>query len=230
MDFAMGEGRASIAVAIDGPAGAGKSTVARTVAARLGFQYLDTGMMYRAVTRALLDRGTDIADPSSVAVAAQDLDVTVDGERVFVDGIEQTSRIRTPEVTAAVSSVSAVKAVREAMVRIQRNAAKGRDIVMDGRDIASVVLPDAACKIYLDASIEERARRRLADFGWTSDRLPELVEDLRRRDRFDSTRAESPLIRVADAVTVDTTGLQPEDTVNKILEIIRSCRSGQREQ
>lgn len=212
------------AVAIDGPAGAGKSTVARAVAERLGLQYLDTGMMYRAVTRALLDRGVDVGDPEAVGRAVEGLRVSVEAGRVYVDGEDLTDRIRSPEVNAAVSAVAAVRQVREAMVRLQRAIAEEREIVMDGRDIGSVVLPGAACKIYLDAAVEERARRRLADYGWPPERLPEVVEEVRRRDFLDSTRAESPLVRPADAVVVDTTGLSRDEVVERVVAIVRERR------
>jgi cytidylate kinase len=194
-------------VAIDGPAGSGKSTLARALAARLGVERLDTGAMYRAVTWAALDRGVDPADTAAVADLARTLDIAV-GERVTADGVDVTAAIRRPDVSGRVSVVAANPGVRRAMVERQRAwvAARGGGVV-EGRDIGSVVLPDADVKLYLTASAEERARRRHEE-GPTA---------LARRDRLDSTRAASPLAVPEGARVVDTTHREVDDLVEEVL-------------
>ncbi|MBV8986362.1 MAG: (d)CMP kinase, partial [Acidimicrobiia bacterium] len=196
-------------VAIDGPAGSGKSTVARAVAERLGVAYLDTGAMYRSVSFAALRDGVDPADGEALAKLAGNLDIGL-GERVLVDGIDATAAIRGADVTAIVSTVSAHPAVRADMVRRQREwAAEHGGGVAEGRDIGTVVFPDADVKVFLTASEEERARRRQRD-----DRAPDVnavAADLARRDALDSNRATSPLVAADDAVVIDTTGRTVDD-------------------
>ena len=205
-------------VAIDGPAGSGKSTVARTVAQRLGIAYLDTGAMYRSVAFAALDHGVDPADGEALAKLASALDIQL-GERVLVDGVDATTAIRGPEVTAIVSAVSAHPPVRAEMVRRQRQWAETHGGgVAEGRDIGSVVFPDADVKVFLTASEEERARRRQRD-----DRAPDVAAvaaDLARRDAIDSTRATSPLRPADDAVVIDTTGRTVDDVVDQVLGLL----------
>jgi cytidylate kinase len=207
-------------VAIDGPAGAGKSTLARAVADHLGLERLDTGAMYRAVTWAALRRGVDLADADAVARLARRLDIDV-GERVVVDGEDATAAIRTPEVDAAVSVVAANPEVRAELVRRQRAwvAQRGRGVV-EGRDIGTVVLPDADLKVYLTASSDTRARRRAEERG-RGRSLGEVAADLTRRDRLDSTRAASPLPSVrdvaADAKVIDSTGKSARSVFEEVL-------------
>jgi cytidylate kinase len=204
-------------IAIDGPAASGKSTVGELLARRLGYLYFDTGVMYRAVTWAALDRGIPIEDETAVAALAGELRIDVtpptadDGRQytVLADGTDITWEIRTPEVNAAVSPVSAYAGVRREMVRQQRRVAAGGGVVMVGRDIGTVVLPDADLKIYLDASVEERARRR-----WKQDRArgeesdyEAVLASMRRRDEIDSGRDISPLRVAEDAVVLDSTHL-----------------------
>ena len=201
------EGSHGVTVAIDGPAGSGKSTLSRALAARLGLQRLDTGAMYRSVAWAALQRGVDPADTDAVAGVARDLDLDV-GDRVVADGTDITAAIRGPEVSAAVSSVAANPAVRELMVDRQRAwvATPGGGVV-EGRDIGSVVLPDADLKLYLDASPEVRAARR----------AEEGAEAVARRDRLDSTRVASPLEQADGARVVDTGAHSVEEIVELVM-------------
>jgi cytidylate kinase len=205
-------------VAIDGPAGSGKSTVARAVARRLGVAYLDTGAMYRSVAFAALRDGVDPGDGEALAKLAGGLDIQL-GERVLVDGVDATAAIRGPEVTAIVSAVSAHPPVRADMVRRQREwASEHGGGVAEGRDIGTVVFPDADAKVFLTASESERARRRQKD-----DRAPDVgavAADLARRDAIDSNRHASPLRPADDAVVIDTTGRTVDDVVNQVLGLL----------
>lgn len=212
-------------IAIDGPSGTGKSSVAREVARRLGAGYLDTGAMYRAVTLVVLDDAIDPTDAAAVATRAQGLQIEIstdpEVDRVVADGREVTTEIRSAEVTAAVSAVSAVPAVRRVLVQEQRRLADGSTIVIEGRDIGTVVFPGARLKIFLTADPAVRAERRAEQLGIVEpDRIEELAESLRARDEFDSTRRQSPLRAAADAVVVDSTELRQEDTVEAILSAI----------
>ena len=200
-------GRTSVVVAIDGPAGSGKSTLSRALAQRLGLQRLDTGAMYRSVAWAVLERGIDPADADAVAGLARVLPIEV-GDRVLADGTDVTEAIRGPEVSAAVSAVAANPAVRAVMVDRQRAWVAGHGGgVVEGRDIGSVVLPDADLKLYLDASPEVRAARR----------SEEGAEAVARRDRLDSTRATSPLGQAPDARVIDTGAHSVEEIVDQVL-------------
>ncbi|HEX2075484.1 MAG TPA: (d)CMP kinase [Geodermatophilus sp.] len=216
-------------ITLDGPSGTGKSSVARAVAARLGAAYLDTGAMYRAATVAVLDAGVDPEDAEAVAkvVAAARIEVgtAAETELVLVDGVDVAGRIRGPEVTRAVSPVSAVPAVRRQLVEQQRALVAAADaVVVEGRDIGTVVLPDATLKIYLTAAPEARARRRADQLGITDPaEIAELAADLRRRDEYDSSRADSPLRPAADAVIVDSTHLDREGVVGRVVELARSA-------
>lgn len=219
-------------IAIDGPAGAGKSTVARKVAAALDFTYVDTGAMYRAVTSRALAQGIPVNDPAAVAKLADSIDVRLltdlRGTRVLADGTDVTEDIRTPAVTACVSAISRIPAVRKAMVRIQRELAAAGRVVLDGRDVGTVVTPDACAKIFLTASPTERARRRwleLKEKGYAPD-LEELRTEMEERDRQDQERELAPLVQAEDAVLVDTTGLGVGEVVERIVAIYRSrCKN-----
>jgi len=198
-------------IAIDGPAGSGKSTIARAVADRLGLEYLDTGAMYRSVTFAALGRGIDPADDEAVAALAPTLAIEVTG-RVSVDGEDATAAIRGPEVTRAVSAVAANPAVRAELVRRQRAwVAERGGGVLEGRDIGTVVFPDAELKVYLIADVGERLRRRAVEAG------EDVARDIARRDRVDSSRAVSPLHAADDAIVIDTTGRDVDDIVEEVL-------------
>nr|WP_204331381.1 (d)CMP kinase [Geodermatophilus sabuli] len=221
-------------ITLDGPSGTGKSSVARSVAARLGAAYLDTGAMYRAATVAVLDAGIDPEDAEAVArvVAEARIEVGTSAgtELVEVDGVDVAVRIRGAEVTRAVSAVSAVPAVRRRLVDQQRALVEAADaVVVEGRDIGTVVLPDATLKVYLTAAPEARAQRRAAQLGLrTADEVAALAVDLRRRDEYDSSRADSPLRPAADAVVVDSTDLSQEGVVDRVVELARSAVGARR--
>jgi cytidylate kinase len=209
-------------VAVDGPAGSGKSTVSRRLAVALGARYLDTGAMYRAVTWAVLRDDVDPADADSVAKIADHVAITIgtdpDGPLVSVDGTPVDRAIRGPEVTAAVSAVAAVPAVRARLVAQQREIiAAERRIVVEGRDIGTVVAPDANLKVYLTASAAERGRRRSAE---NAGDLDTTVADLARRDKLDSSRAADPLRRADDAVVLDTTTMGIDEVVAHLQSLV----------
>lgn len=209
-------------VAIDGPAGAGKSTVGRAVADRLGLRYLDTGAMYRAVTFAALRRGLDPADEDDVADLSETVDLSVDsgpdGTVVIVDGVDATIEIRGREVTSAVSAVAANSRVRSELVRRQRRWVADHDGgVVEGRDIGSVVFPDAALKLYVTASPRVRAERRVAEIGGD---VSEVEASIIERDRKDSTRSDSPLTEANGSVLLDTSGLSIDEVVERVLAML----------
>lgn len=206
-------------IAIDGPAGSGKSTVARAVAARLGLDHLDTGAMYRSVAFAALRDAIDPSDEAAVAALALRLVIDVN-DHVLVDGADATDAIRGPAVNVAVSAVAQHPAVRAELVRRQRAWADARSgAVMEGRDIASVVLPGADVKVYLTASDEERARRRAGEDGQRGTEA--VAADLARRDHIDGTRAASPMVVAEGAVVIDTTGHTIDDVVDAVLALTR---------
>lgn len=214
------------AVAVDGPAGSGKSTVAKEIAKALGILYIDTGAMYRTVGMACLKKGIDPADEGAVVASLDDLDMKIfpeaGGQRILLDGEDITSRIRTEEIGKAASSVAAYQKVREKLVEIQQGLAKEQSVIMDGRDIGTKVLPDAEVKIYLDASVEERAKRRVGELeaqGKTAD-LEIIREEIAHRDYQDMHRENSPLCRAEDAVNMDTTGLDIPAVTEKLLALI----------
>jgi cytidylate kinase len=203
-------------VAIDGPAGAGKSTVARAAADRLGFSYLDTGAMYRCVALAALERG---AEPAAIAGA---LEIRL-GDRVLLDGRDVTEAIRTPEVSEAASRAAAEPDVRAAMVVQQRRILAAGDWVAEGRDIGSVVAPGAEVKVFVTADATERARRRAAELGRDA---ASVLDEQRSRDARDSTRAASPLVAADGAVTLDTTALTIDEVVDRVVALVSAARSG----
>ena len=209
-------------IAIDGPAGAGKSTIARALAARLGLDYLDTGAMYRAVTFAAVARGVAVDDAPAVAELARSVSLEVGEHGVLVDGVDATAEIRTPAITAAVSAVAANSEVRaELRARQQQWAADHGGGVIEGRDIGSVVFPDARMKLYLTASPRVRAERRVAEAGGDID---EIERAIAVRDSKDSSRADSPLREADGSVVVDTTGLSIDEVLNEI-EVLLKERS-----
>ncbi|HED67089.1 MAG TPA: (d)CMP kinase [Planctomycetes bacterium] len=215
-------------IAIDGPAGAGKSTVARAVARALGLAFLDTGAMYRAVTLEVLDRGLDPMDGAACGEVARGLDLSFDeAGKVLLGGVSREAELRGETVTRTVSTVSSHGAVREAIVAKQREiAAKLGGVVAEGRDTTTVVFPEASHKFYLSASARERARRRAFELD-VPGRIDEIQADIERRDRLDSTRAHSPLRIADDAVEIDTDALAVEEVVARILARIRSGRGGE---
>lgn len=207
-------------IAIDGPAGSGKSTVAKALARRLGLEYLDTGAMYRSVAFAALQRNLDPADEEPIAALARRLEITVDEAGVRVDGVDATIEIRGPEVTRAVSAVASNAGVREDLRRRQREWAEVRGGgVMEGRDIGTVVFPDAALKVYLTASPEVRAARRSAEVEALD--YETVAADIARRDAMDSSREVDPLRTASDALVIDTSGLAVEQIVDTLAAKVR---------
>jgi CMP/dCMP kinase len=205
-------------IAIDGPAGAGKSTVARGVARTLGFTYLDSGAMYRCVALAALDRGMDLDDGERLGKMAWDLDIGFAGDTVRLDGKPVEGRIRSPEVTIAASKVSIHPQVRQAMVKRQRELIATGNYVAEGRDIGTVVSPDSPLKIFLTADEGERARRRAADSGEPVARVAEAIRD---RDERDQHRADSPLRVAEGSIYIDTTDHSSDEVVRQIAELAR---------
>lgn len=215
-----------IVVAIDGPAGAGKSTIAKLAAEKLGYAYIDTGAMYRSVAWKCLQTGKPF-DEDFISGLSKTMLIDFKPEakinRVFVDGTEVTDAIRTPEVTAIVSRVAAIGAVREAMVDQQRRMGEAGGVLMDGRDIGTVVFPNAQLKIFLTASVEERARRRYAEMvakGQQVD-LQQLQADIAERDKQDSERAISPLRQAEDALLLDTSDMGISEVTDRILQLVQ---------
>lgn len=205
-------------IAIDGPAGAGKSTVAKGVAKALGFTYLDSGAMYRCVALAALERGVDLDDGEALGEMAWGLEIGFEGGTVRLDGRPVEGRIRSPEVTIAASRVSVHPQVRQAMVKRQRELIASGNYVAEGRDIGTVVSPDSPLKVFLTADEQERARRRAADSGEPVNQVKQAMRD---RDRRDRERADSPLRAADDSELVDTTDLAPDEVVQKIVELAR---------
>ncbi|MEN9804698.1 MAG: cytidylate kinase [Actinomycetota bacterium] len=207
-------------VAIDGPAGAGKSTVARALARRLGVQYLDTGAMYRAVTWAALRDGVDLNDEDAVGEVAETVKIDVTLDAVIIDGTDVTTAIRGPEVTTAVSIVAAQSRVRAEMRRRQRAWGEQRGGgVIEGRDIGTVVFPDAVAKLFLTASPRIRAERRVKEAGGDVDAVERSIME---RDRIDSTRADSPLAESSDAVVIDTSDRNVDEVVDSIVALVEA--------
>ncbi len=225
----------SLVIAVDGPAGTGKSTVSRGLARELHAQYLDTGAMYRIVTLAVLRAGVDLADTEAIATAAAGAELAVghdpDEDRSYLDGEDVSTEIRGDAVTKAVSAVSAVSAVRTRLVDIQRKLATGQDsVVVEGRDIGTVVLPDADVKIFLTASAEERARRRNDQnkAAGLADDYETVLADVKRRDHLDSTRAVSPLRPADDAVVIDTSAMTQPEVIEHLTRLVRDRAGAQR--
>ncbi|MEE2877306.1 MAG: (d)CMP kinase [Candidatus Neomarinimicrobiota bacterium] len=212
-------------VAIDGPAGSGKSSTSRRVADRLGFLYLDTGAMYRVATLAVVLESIDVNDDERMDACTESMEIDFDksGSRIFLNGVEVSREIRSQEVTEAVSAVSASAPVRRRMVNMQRRIAGNRNAVVEGRDIGTVVFPQADFKFFMIADVTERAKRRekdLAELG-IEQTVEEIVEDLKRRDRLDSSRTISPLQKAGGAVEIDTTAMTMNEQVDLIVENVR---------
>jgi len=212
-------------IAIDGPVGSGKSTLARRVAEMMGYVYIDTGAMYRAVALKALRRETAIDAGNADALEALARDTRIDlraqdgGQRVFLDGEDVTASIRTPDVAQAASKIAVISGVRHVLVAEQRRAGQQGGVVMEGRDIGSVVFPDAELKIFLTASAEVRAERRWLEHQQKGDSidLARTLEEIHERDRRDQGRASSPLVRAADAVVVDSTAMEPEEVARLVV-------------
>jgi len=211
-------------IAIDGPSGAGKGTIARTLAEALHYRHVDTGAMYRAVGWKALHDHVPLDDEPALAALAQRANIVVEGGRTSIDGHDVTAAIRTPEIDKAASSVARMPRVREALVSRQRRMAEQGGIVMEGRDIGTVVFPDADLKIYLDASAEERARRRMNDPAHSGGQAGQaaVAASIEARDRSDTTRTASPLTMAADAVLIDTTGIPIQQVVERVMALVRA--------
>jgi len=218
-------------IAIDGPVGSGKSTLARRVAELLGYVYIDTGAMYRSIALKALRHGVSLeaADPLTALAADTRVDLRAQdgGQRVFLDGEDVTSAIRTPEVAQAASKVAVVPGVRRVLVAEQRRAGGQGGVVMEGRDIGTVVFPDAGLKIFLTASPEIRAERRWREHQQKGDAidLARTLEEIHERDRRDREREDSPLVRAKDAVFVDSTAMEPEEVARLVVMLARENRS-----
>jgi len=215
-------------IAIDGPAGAGKSTVARILAKELGFLYIDTGAMYRALTLRVLEENIDIKDAMRIILTAKDTNIDLKHApdasfKIFLDGREVTKDIRQPRITKFVSDIAKIKGVREVMLGLQRKLGSENNAVLDGRDIGTVVFPNAEKKFYIDADFKERVKRRYEELkGLGQDvSLNDVEADLRNRDTIDSTREFAPLKKADDAIYIDTTRMTIEEVVEKTLSYIR---------
>ncbi|HIV03128.1 MAG TPA: (d)CMP kinase [Candidatus Aphodoplasma excrementigallinarum] len=218
----------TVSVAIDGPSGAGKSTIAKTVAKRLGFTYIDTGAMYRTVALYALENGIDTKNADGAleqALAEIGIDISYEdgSQHIFLNGRDVSEQIRTPQVSMGASDVAAVPAVRLKLVELQRALANRQNVIMDGRDIGTYVLPDADIKIFLTADVEDRARRRYEELvqKGNSVRFADVLEDMKQRDKNDSARAFAPLCRAEDAELIDTTGASLDESVGRILSFIQ---------
>jgi cytidylate kinase len=218
-------------VAIDGPAASGKSTTARLAADRLGFLYLDTGAMYRALTWKALEQGIDLDDSEKLGALAASSRLELapgnQGTRILLDGEDVSERIRAPRISRAVSRLAQNSSVRRAMVQRQRDIGSTGSVVVEGRDIGTVVFPDAPVKIYLVASLEERAERRRRELAakGVDQKLEDLIEEIRTRDAVDSERRVSPLRRAHDALLLDTTGLSIEGQVAEVVRVVQEASS-----
>ena len=216
-----------IAVAVDGPAGAGKSSISKIVAKKLGYLYIDTGAMYRSVTWAVFHNHIDVNNQKAVEALLPELDLTMEASddscKVFIAGQDVTDFIRTPQVNNAVSIVASYKGVRQYLVERQRLMAEAGGVILDGRDIGSVVLPNAELKIYLTASVEARAMRRYLEVKGTVNEqtLEDIKDSVMQRDDMDKNRKESPLIQVEDAVLVDSSEMTFDETVEHILHLVQ---------
>lgn len=215
-------------VAIDGPSGAGKSTLAKRVAKELRFTYLDTGAIYRALALKILRRRVDLNDTAALSAIVQDSDIDLRGRdgqlQVILDGQDVSALIRTPEVSQMASKASAIPMVRHRLLHLQRELGRRGNVVAEGRDIGTVVFPDAQVKIYLDASIEERARRRFHELraAGREASLAETISEMKERDKRDSERDIAPLRKADDALAVDSSGLTVDGVAEKVLQLVKS--------
>ena len=209
-------------IAIDGPSGAGKSTIAKALAATLKIDYIDTGAMYRAIGYKIVREGVDMYDEAALEAMLKTTDVDLSEGKVLLDGEDVSGKIRTPEMSKMASDCSALGAVRVKLVELQRGMAKSKSVIMDGRDIGTNVLTDAKYKIYLTATVEERATRRYKELIEKGENVTfeDVLEDMKKRDHNDSTRALNPLRKADDAIEIDSTEMKFQEVVDKILGIV----------
>lgn len=210
-------------IALDGPAGSGKSTLSRLIASELSFSFLDTGAMYRCITLMLISQALTFQDSPRLSLLLQDLDIKFDGQKVFLNGKDVTQAIRQAKVDRSVSEVAAIPSVRENLSELQRRIASKGDFVVEGRDMGSVVFPDAAYKFYIDASAEERARRRFYQIqgrGEVPESYESILREIRERDEKDRSRSVAPLVVPKGAVVIHTDGLNIQEVLSKILSYI----------
>lgn len=219
-----------LSIALDGPVGAGKTTIARELAKRLNFLYVDTGALYRSIGKYIVDQGGDPSSPEDVIPRLHDISIQLrynnqNQQRVFLNNADVSDEIRTPKISMAASQVGAIPEVREFLISLQREIAEKNNVVMDGRDIGTTILPNASFKIFLTASVEERAERRYQELKEKGDgsTYEQVLDDLKKRDYNDSHRAVSPLSQAADAVLVDTTGLSLEDSIDKLEDLAQEA-------
>lgn len=214
----------SFVVAIDGPAGSGKGTVTKIIASKKNLQYIDTGAMYRCIALKMLEENVSLEDIEKIKKILDNIQIDLEGSNVFLNNRDVTKQIRTVEVSNFTSPVSAIGFVREKMVELQRALANGKDVIMEGRDIGTIVFPNADVKIYLDAKPEERARRRVEqnEKNGISSNYEQILKDIIERDTRDMTRENSPLKKADDAILVDTTCLTIEEVIDKIINIIEN--------
>ena len=213
-------------IAIDGPAGSGKSTIAKLVALELGFEYLDTGAMYRMVTLRLVNKKISLEDIRSIEKELKNMKIDILNNRFFLNNVDVTDEIRTPIVSENVSKVAKIKEIRYKMVELQREISKSKNTILDGRDIGTVVFPNAEIKIYLIADEVERAKRRYSELKNNSEiSFEDVLKNIVERDRIDSTRVESPLKKAEDAIEIDTTGNTIEEVKEKILLVIEEYKN-----
>ncbi|SEF76401.1 cytidylate kinase [Caloramator fervidus] len=221
-----------ISIAIDGPAGAGKSTIAKIIAKKLNIEYIDTGAMYRAVTLKILRDNIDINDKEQLLNMLNNIEIKFVNNRIYLDGLDVSEEIRMPHVGKYVSQVAAIKEVREKLVLLQRNIAKNSSVIMDGRDIGTNVLKDADVKIFLIASVEERAKRRYKELKQKGIEVSyeDILREIEKRDFIDSTREVNPLKKAEDAIIVDSSNKTIDEVVEEILNIIsfkiKGCEYG----
>ena len=215
-------------IALDGPAGSGKSTIAKVIAKNFGLTYLDTGAMYRMVALYILENNIDFHTQSDVEKILDNIKVDIIGDKFILNNEDVSLKIRTPEVTKIVSPVSAIKAVRTKLVDLQREISRGKKVILDGRDIGTVVFPNADLKVFLIASAEERAKRRVRDYAsrGINEDFETVLKDILERDHTDSTRKESPLKKADDAVEVDTSFMNIEESVAAIANLIQTKIGG----
>ncbi|WP_320046985.1 (d)CMP kinase [uncultured Ilyobacter sp.] len=210
-------------VAVDGPAGSGKSTISKLVAEKYKLTYLDTGAMYRMVAFYSLEKGVDLDNPAEVELMLKNIKIDIEGDKFILNGIDVSHEIRTPRVTSIVSKTASIKAIREKLVELQREIGRGKRVILDGRDIGTVVFPNAHLKVFLVASPEERAKRRLKEYGerGIESDYQSVLKSIEERDHIDSTREESPLKKAEDAIEVDTSFLSIEEVSDKISALVR---------